>query len=89
MFGSNNTKQVIMSGRTEHVITHEMPYKVELARGQRGSYGWTITVYDSDPSALVSSLESIDNRLKDSFTEVKIEDPSTEATETTEPSRAE
>lgn len=48
-------------------ITHEEPFKVELARGQRGSYGWTITVHTTTAELAVSQLVDLDNQLQSKF----------------------
>lgn len=39
------------------------PYKVELTRGQKGAYGWTITVHSETPEVLLNRLKHIDNEL--------------------------
>ena len=39
------------------------PYKIELTRGQKGTYGWTITVHASSPQAVFAELNSINNHL--------------------------
>ena len=34
-----------VGGKTQMEVTHHDQVKIELARGQRGTYGWTVTVY--------------------------------------------
>ena len=48
-------------------ITHEEPFKVELTRGQKGSYGWTITVHTVTGEQAVSWLETLDSQLQGKF----------------------
>jgi hypothetical protein len=50
-------------------ITHESgnPAKIEVTRGQRGGYGWTISLAGSDPGAIVDQLKEIDTNLQASF----------------------
>ena len=40
------------------------PYKVELTRGQKGVYGWTITTYAESVSIIVEYTRSLDNELR-------------------------
>jgi hypothetical protein len=57
--------EVEVSGK----ITHESgnPAKIEVTRGQRGGYGWTISLAGSDPGAIVDQLKEIDTNLQASF----------------------
>jgi len=48
-------------------ITHEEPIKVELSRGQKGSYGWTITVHTKTESDALHQLENLDAQLQERF----------------------
>lgn len=47
--------------------TETAPYKVELTRGQRGAYGWTVTVRSAHPALTVNELERIDKRLRELY----------------------
>jgi len=48
-------------------IVHAEPFKVELARGQKGSYGWTITVHTVTSTQAVEQLKELDARLQAEF----------------------
>ena len=48
-------------------INHEQPFKVELARGQKGSYGWTITVHTVTAEQAVQQLKELDAQLQVQF----------------------
>jgi len=50
-------------------IIHESgnPVKIEVTRGQRGSYGWTISVSGTDAEAVRAKVEEIDGRLRGDF----------------------
>jgi len=48
-------------------IHHEEPFKIELARGQKGSYGWTITVHAITAEEALSQVTSLDAKLKAQF----------------------
>ncbi len=39
-------------------------YKVELTRGQKGTYGWTITVHGMQAGIALDDLQRIDQRLR-------------------------
>jgi hypothetical protein len=54
-----------LTGKLE--ITHLEPYKVELAKGQRGSYGWTITVHTITAEAACHQLQKLDAELHRAF----------------------
>ena len=41
----------------------EQPYKVELTRGQKGAYGWTITVHDVSAILALNELAYLDREL--------------------------
>ena len=42
------------------------PYRfhVSVERGQRGGYGWTISVRDDDPETVLQELKRIDDKLR-------------------------
>lgn len=48
-------------------IHHEEPFKVELSRGQRGSYGWTITVHTVTANQATEQLKDLDAQLQTQF----------------------
>lgn len=48
-------------------IHHEEPFKIELTRGQKGSYGWTITVHTQTSDEAISQVADIDSRLQGQF----------------------
>lgn len=48
-------------------IHHEEPFKVELSRGQRGSYGWTITVHTVTANQATDQLKDLDAQLQAQF----------------------
>jgi len=47
-------------------IVHESadPVSIELARGQRGGYGWTIKVRGKDESEILARIATIDSKLR-------------------------
>ena len=48
-------------------IIHAEPFKVELARGQKGTYGWTITVHTATSDKAVEQLKELDASLQAQF----------------------
>lgn len=50
-------------------ITHETadPISVELARGQRGSYGWTIKVKGDHAWKVLRQADEIDKYLRNTY----------------------
>lgn len=48
-------------------ITHAEPFKVELTRGQKGTYGWAITVHASGVVTLVEDIKRLDAMLQANF----------------------
>jgi len=57
--------EVEVSGTLKHEYTN--PISIEIARGQRGSYGWTIKVAGTDLETICDQLQATDNRLKQDF----------------------
>jgi len=53
--------------RVEHFgeveTVHGDPVSVEITRGQRGGYGWTIKIYGKDPDKIIAQLSEIDHKL--------------------------
>ena len=47
-------------------IVHETadPVSIELARGQRGAYGWTIKVRGKDADEILARIAQIDTKLR-------------------------
>jgi hypothetical protein len=43
------------------------PVTVELTRGQRGAYGWTIKVKGSDKSDVMEQIRAIDAQLRNNY----------------------
>ena len=43
------------------------PVTVEVTRGQRGAYGWTIKVKGTDKGSVLDQIHSIDQQLKDLY----------------------
>jgi len=39
------------------------PYKVELSRGMKGQYGWTITVRGKDKNKVLEDIATINTQL--------------------------
>jgi len=51
----------------EHKIKHVEPLSVEVERGQRGGYGWTIKYYGSLDDEVTEMVYSVDQRLRKLF----------------------
>jgi len=43
------------------------PVTVEVTRGQRGAYGWTIKVKGSTKGGVLEQIEDIDQQLRNKF----------------------
>jgi len=58
-----------MEFKVEGIIKHEttQPYKIELTRGQKGTYAWTITVHAAFSQAAISELRFINAHLCDEY----------------------
>jgi len=55
---------------TVHVsIPSEPALKVEITRGQRGGYGWTITFSGQDIEKVLATIREVDARLREEFLE--------------------
>jgi len=50
-------------------VPQEPSLKVELTRGQRGQYGWTITFSHQDMEKALSVIKEVDARLREEFLE--------------------
>ena len=58
-----------MELKVEGIIRHEttQPYKVELTRGQKGSYAWTITYHGDCPNETIENIKYVDKALREEF----------------------
>ena len=41
---------------TKQIITHELPVKIELTKGAKGDYRWTITSHAKDVNGAVAEV---------------------------------
>lgn len=57
--------EVEVSGNIKHEFTN--PITIEVSRGQKGSYGWTIKVSGTALGTICDQLQATDNRLKADF----------------------
>lgn len=50
-------------------IQHETadPVSIELARGQRGGYGWTIKLRGKDEAEILPRVDAIDLKLRQTY----------------------
>lgn len=51
----------------EHKIVHEDPLSVEVERGQRGGYGWSIKLHGEMPSEVIRTIKETDQKLRELF----------------------
>jgi hypothetical protein len=51
----------------EHKIEHVEPLSVEVERGQRGGYGWTIKYYGDSADEMVKMIARTDQKLRELF----------------------
>ena len=42
-------------------------YKIELTRGQKGTYSWTVTVHGKHVDIALDDLQHLDNQLCDQY----------------------
>jgi len=49
------------------ITTREDIYKIELTRGQKGTYSWTITVHGKQADIAIDDLEHIDQQLREQY----------------------
>lgn len=56
---------VDLSGTVTHVSGN--PVKIEVNRGVKGGYGWTITMAGTDPGAIRAEIKEIDAVLRVDF----------------------
>jgi len=51
----------------EHKIEHVEPLSVEVERGMRGQYGWSIKLHGVEPKAVVDIIATTDQKLRELF----------------------
>jgi hypothetical protein len=61
--------EVNVSGSILHGSAN--PVSIEVTRGQRGSYGWTIKVSGDDAEKVRARVEDIDAKLRGDYPEQK------------------
>ena len=47
--------------------TYGEPFTVEVERGQRGGYGWTIKVHGKNPAEILKTIQDLDQQLRDQY----------------------
>jgi hypothetical protein len=57
--------KVEVSGTIKHEFAN--PVSIEVARGQKGSYGWTIKASGESLNTICDQIKAIDTRLKQDF----------------------
>ena len=50
-----------------HKIEYADPLSVEVERGQRGGYGWTIKLYGVKAEEIVNTIAETDQKLRELF----------------------
>ena len=53
-----------MDSESRTVISREERYKIELTKGQRGGYGWTITVYAVSKEEALYEVSNLNQQLE-------------------------
>ncbi len=48
-------------------VTHAEPVAIEIARGQKGTYAWTIKIRAATPQAAIEQIVATDNQLKGQY----------------------
>ena len=51
----------------EHKIEHAEPLSVEVERGMRGQYGWSIKLHGVKPEEVVGIIATTDQKLRELF----------------------
>lgn len=55
-------------GSIQRIVTENAaPVSIEITRGQRGGYGWSIKVYGADVDEILARIIEIDLRLRDTY----------------------
>lgn len=57
--------EVEVQGTIKHESAH--PVKIEVTRGQKGAYGWTISVSGTDSGTLIAQVKETDRWLREDF----------------------
>lgn len=57
--------KVELSGNIKHEYTN--PVTIEVTRGQKGSYGWTIKVAGTDYPSILTQIRDADTNLRLNF----------------------
>jgi len=57
--------EVNVSGNIKHESA--TPLKVEVTRGQKGAYGWTLSIAGSDMDGILAKTKEADTKLRDMF----------------------
>ena len=50
-------------------VPQEPTLKVEITRGQRGGYGWTISFSGQDMEKVLATIKEVDAKLREEFLE--------------------
>lgn len=61
--------------QTKTVLSREERFKVELTRGQRGGYGWTVTVYAPSVEQVLEEVELLEQSLRKRYGNGNPDDP--------------
>ena len=65
-----NEQNFAQKSLTVHVsVPSEPQLKVEITRGQRGGYGWTISFRHQDVEKVIATIKEVDARLREEFLE--------------------
>ena len=55
------------SGEIRLVNENAAPVSIELTRGQRGGYGWSIKVHEPEGDLAMAKIEAIDLMLREKY----------------------
>jgi len=58
-----------VTGEVRHIHENVAPISIELTRGQRGAYGWSIKVYGEKMDDIIAEIEKADNKLREEYLE--------------------
>ena len=61
--------EVEVSGTLKHEYTN--PITIEVTRGQKGSYGWSIKVSGTDQPSILSQVKAADTQLQQDFPQLE------------------
>jgi len=56
---------------TRQIITHEQPVKIELTKGAKGDYRWTVTSHARNVECTVADVIQADKLLKAEYEKVE------------------